>query len=65
MEKVPGGAIKIRQTGWRLCEGLDVPDAGARAWNRLWEGLAAAHNRNLSLGFSRDESGLSWRVSQA
>jgi len=41
---------------------LDVPDAGARALNRLWEGMAAAHNRHLSLAFELDADEFVWRV---
>jgi len=52
----------VRQQGWRLMRDLDVPDAGARALNRLWEGMAAAHNRHLSLAFELDADEFVWRV---
>lgn len=52
----------VRQIGWRLMAGLEVPAGGVRAWNRLWEGMAAAHDRNLRLCFERHGGGFTWTI---
>ena len=48
--EVTGDSIAVRQTGWRLMRGLDdLHGAVFDAWNGLWEGALAAHNRRLHL----------------
>jgi hypothetical protein len=42
------GSIAIRQEGWRLMRGIEsVHSAAFDAWNSLWEGCLAAHDRYL------------------
>lgn len=58
-----GGAITIHQTGWRLMDGIDAHPAAFEAWNRLWEGALAVHNRRLRLISTRTTDGIEWRIS--
>jgi hypothetical protein len=60
-----GGAIK--QQGWRLMAGVALPDADAafRAWNALWEGALAAHNRFLRLKTEHSGETIIWRIAPA
>tara|TARA_R110000868_G_scaffold100912_6_gene277753 strand:+ start:5097 stop:6122 length:1026 start_codon:yes stop_codon:yes gene_type:complete len=58
-----GGAITLHQTGWRLMDGLDPHLAAFEAWNRLWEGALAVHNRRLTLTTKRTTDGIEWRIS--
>ncbi|MGN6515975.1 MAG: hypothetical protein ACTHLR_09065 [Rhizomicrobium sp.] len=55
---------KIEQQGWKLMAGIVLPDSAAafRAWNALWEGALAAHNRALRLQTTFDESRIVWRI---
>lgn len=57
-----GGAIVVRQTGWRLMDGLEPTAAGFVAWNRLFEGALAVHNRRLDLTAKRTGEGIVWRI---
>ncbi len=62
-----GDALVIRQIGWRLMQGLEpLPMAIFDAWNGLWEGLLAVHNRHLFLEVMRrtdvGDSHIEWRV---
>jgi len=56
-------SIVIEQ-GWRLMNGVTVedPDSAFRAWNALWEGAVAAHNRDLTLTTERDGDRTIWRI---
>jgi len=47
----PGkGEVVVRQEGWRLMRDVpDLPPAVFDAWNGLWEGALAVHNRHLRL----------------
>jgi hypothetical protein len=38
-------------------------EAAFRAWNALWEGALAVHNRDLALTARCDDAGISWRIS--
>ena len=65
-----GEQVEIRdgavvQQGSKLMQGVALPDADAafRAWNALWEGALAAHNRFLSLKTECDGGTTIWRVS--
>ena len=42
-----GARPVIRQRGWRLAEGLSLPDEAFEAWHGLWEGLAAMEDLRL------------------
>jgi hypothetical protein len=61
-----GGAPAVRMTGWRLLG--DDPGAAAAfgAWNALWEGALAVHDRRLRLetDFAPGPGGpvVTWRV---
>jgi hypothetical protein len=45
-----GNTIVVRQSGWRLMRGRDdADDAVFRAWNGLWEGCLAVHDRFLTM----------------
>lgn len=57
-----GAVATIRQNGWKLMDGLEVTDLGFAAWNALWEGALAVHDRNLALAASRDGTGIVWRI---
>jgi hypothetical protein len=54
----------IVQRGWRLMDGVALadPDSAFRAWNALWEGALAAHDRELTLRTERSEGTAIWRV---
>jgi hypothetical protein len=60
---VRDGAI-VTQSGWKLLSGVTLADEAAafRAWNALWDGALAAHNRDLRLDarFGRDQ--IVWRI---
>jgi hypothetical protein len=44
------GEAVVRQTTWRLMDGCrPLPPAAFDAWNALWEGALAVHNRRLAL----------------
>lgn len=57
----------VTQQGWRLTAGVALPDADAafRAWNALWEGALAAHNRFLRLKTERAGETIVWRITAA
>lgn len=60
------GAV-IRQTGWRLMRGTQaVPDSVFEAWNGLFEGLLAVHDRFLVLDvrrrLDRGDDAFEWEV---
>ncbi|HVU19719.1 MAG TPA: hypothetical protein VHE09_03245 [Rhizomicrobium sp.] len=52
------------QNGWRLMDGVTLSDprSAFRAWNALWEGALAAHDRDRALIAERDGKNISWRV---
>ena len=45
-----GGAVHVRQSGWRLMRGCEnISSSAFEAWNGLWQGALLAHNRFLAL----------------
>src|SRR5262249_33431672 len=48
------GVVSIRQAGWRAAQGLELadPTKAFDAWNQLWLGAAAAHDRFLRVDTS-------------
>lgn len=56
------GAVTARQDGWRLMEGLSPDPAVFEAWNQLFEGALAVHNRRLTLTARHDRDGVTWRI---
>jgi hypothetical protein len=58
-----GDTARVVQTGWRLMRGVDLDPALAfAAWNPLWEGALAAHNRHLRLEAKLEDAGMSWAI---
>ena len=62
------GAVLVIQTGWRVARELALADPlkAFDAWNELWLGAAAAHDRFLAVHTTRalGERGwsISWRI---
>ena len=56
-----GRAVRILIRGWRLAQGLGLgdEDAAFAAWNELWLGAAAAHDRFLRVEATRE----GWTIS--
>jgi hypothetical protein len=63
-EQAEAHGSAVTQRGWRLMAGVSSPDADAafRAWNALWEGGLAAHNRFLRLKTERSGETIVWRI---
>jgi hypothetical protein len=59
-----GGGVSIRQAGWRAAQGLKLVDPlkAFDAWNQLWLGAAAAHDRFLRVDTSRSFGETGWRI---
>ena len=57
-----GGATTVRQQGWKLMAGIDVPGEAFDAWNELVLGLAAAHDRFMTVTTRRDGDTIEWRI---
>ncbi|MEQ8347925.1 MAG: hypothetical protein RIB84_20050 [Sneathiellaceae bacterium] len=58
-----GDGVEVAQAGWRLLQGLEIdPRMALAAWNPLWEGALAAHDRHLRLDTRLDGDGIVWRV---
>ena len=57
----------VTQENWRLMRGAALADGDAafRAWNALWEGALAAHNRFLRLKTERSGETIVWRIAPA
>ncbi|HZZ89251.1 MAG TPA: hypothetical protein VFE13_13060 [Caulobacteraceae bacterium] len=60
-----GAAASVRQSGWKLMEGVTVAEPGFSGWNALWEGALSVHDRHLVLSAARDASGIAWRIGPA
>jgi len=62
-EEIEATPTAVTQKTWRLMEGIDLEsDAPFRAWNALWEGALAAHNRQLVLQTSREGGTIMWKI---
>jgi hypothetical protein len=57
-----GGELVVRQESWKLMAGLEPGEAGFRAWNALFEGAVAGHDRRLALTAERDGEAIVWRI---
>jgi hypothetical protein len=62
-----GDAVVVRQTTWRLMRGVTpLAPAVFDAWNALWEGAVAVHNRRLVLGVRRrldlGDDAIEWHI---
>lgn len=62
-----GNDVVVEQAGWRLMRGIaPLHPAAFEAWNGLWEGALAVHNRRLALVVARrldhGDAAFEWRV---
>ena len=62
-----GNAVLVRRTGWRLTRGLEAPSPAIfEAWNGLFEGALAVHDRFLILEAIRridwGDAEIVWRI---
>ena len=57
-------AVVMRQAGWRAVDRLTLADPlrAFDAWNQLWLGAAAAHDRFLEVQTARDFSERGWSI---
>ncbi|MCP5371445.1 MAG: hypothetical protein H6907_06880 [Hyphomicrobiales bacterium] len=65
--RAEGGAITVRQAGWRVMRGVDpLPGAAVEAWNGLWQGALAVHDRFAVLELlgrpDYGDDGFTWRL---
>jgi hypothetical protein len=58
------GAVTVRQSGWRAVRGLTLSDPlkAFDAWNELWLGAAAAHDRFLTIQTDRTLADRGWSI---
>ena len=62
-EEVIKDGSTVNQSGWRLMAGLARPgDAMFHAWNTLWQGALAVHDRDLKLVTVVEGPNISWRI---
>ena len=64
---IEDGAIIIHQAGWRVMRGVDaLPGAVVEAWNGLWQGALAVHDRFSVLELlgrpDYGDDGFTWRL---
>jgi hypothetical protein len=59
-----GDGARLRCAGWRLGADLELADAEAAfdAWNELWAGACAAHDRFLGFETRRSRAGGRWDI---
>ena len=57
-----GTAAFVHQKGWRLMAGVAGNETMFPAWNALWEGMLAVHNRNLAMSVERSEETMRWHI---
>jgi hypothetical protein len=58
-----GAGATITQSGWKLMYGVTAGETAFRAWNALWEGALAVHNRDLRLVAEHRGDAIVWRIS--
>jgi len=58
------GAVTVKQNGWRTVRHLTLPDPvkAFDAWNELWLGAAAAHDRFLVVQTTRSLAERGWSI---
>jgi len=58
------GAVTVTQTDWRAVRELTLADPlkAFDAWNELWLGAAAAHDRFLTVQTARTLGERGWRI---
>ncbi|HEY0105332.1 MAG TPA: hypothetical protein VGB91_04555 [Rhizomicrobium sp.] len=57
-----GGFAVVAQSAWRLMDGIAGGGEMFAAWNGLWEGALAVHNRQLKLVADRRGDAILWRI---
>ena len=69
MQTAQGENVELRgdsvvQQRWRLMDGVILPnsDSAFHAWNALWEGALAAHDRALTLRTERLNGTITWHI---
>jgi len=60
-EIIEASGTSLRQQGWKLMNGIDLPPSAFDAWNELVLGLAAAHDRFMRVDTRRDGDTTEWR----
>ena len=61
-EDVARDGDTVVQTGWHLMQDVTDGEAMFGAWNALWQGALAVHNRDLNLVTERRGDGIAWRI---
>jgi hypothetical protein len=61
-EDVERDGSTVRMKGWRLGEGVALSQQAFKAWNELWVGACAAHDRFLALATTRTEGVVEWSI---
>ncbi len=61
-EDVARDGDSVVQSGWRLMDNVESGEAMFGAWNALWQGALAVHNRDLNLVTERRGDGIAWRI---
>ena len=63
-ESVTRDGDRVVQQGWRLIDGvaLEDPALAFAAWNALWEGALAAHDRTRRLVTAHDGERIAWHI---
>jgi hypothetical protein len=69
MQQAQGERVDFRgdavvQQSWRLMDGVTLADTDRafRAWNALWEGALAAHDRDRKLHATHSKDEIVWRI---
>jgi len=62
VEEEEGQRATVAQSGWKLMYGVTGSGAMLPAWNALWEGALAVHNRMLGLAAERRCDAIIWRI---
>lgn len=57
-----GTSMLVVQRGWRLMDGIPSGAIMFPAWNALWHGALAVHNRDLMLSTERCDGTIRWRI---
>jgi hypothetical protein len=60
-EAIEADGASVRQRGWKLMSGVEVPESAFDAWNELVRGLAAAHDRFMTVQTKRQDDAIEWR----
>lgn len=56
------GSSAVELSGWRLMSGVAGAEEMFGAWNALWEGALAVHNRALKLATERRGESIAWHI---